>query len=84
MKKLTDREIQDWLAKIQRMEYEEMAVRWRFDPAGSPYFNTNYPQLYAAFQERFNKHFNGMRAHVSKHIGFDRDVWVGKYEIEKS
>lgn len=81
-KKLTEREIRDWQAKIRRMDYEEMAVLWRFAPAGHPCFNNNYPQLHGHFAERFNNYFNGMRAGVSNDIGFNRKKWVGKYGIE--
>jgi len=80
--KLTKREIQNWIAKIGRMEYEEMAVMWRFAPSGHPCFNMDYPQIHDAFRERFNNYFNGMRADISKHVGFDRSKWVGKYGIK--
>jgi len=78
---LTKREIQDWLAKIQRMEHFEMAVLMRFAPAGHPCFNNEYPQLFGAFSARFNRRFKGMGTAISKKIGRDPKVWAGKYGL---
>ena len=54
---------------IRRMTYYEMARLYRFAPSGHIYFDTNHPELYAAFVGRF-KELGGMTPELSKRIGW--------------
>ena len=62
---MTEKEIQDWKDKIDKMSQTQMASLWRFSPSGHPVFNTTLP-LFDYFQTKFK----GFTPEISKKIGW--------------
>lgn len=65
---MTDKEIQEWKDKIDKMSHEQMASLWRFAPAGHPIFNSTLP-LFEYFDKRF-KELGNITPEISKKIGW--------------
>jgi hypothetical protein len=65
---MDEQEIQEWKDKIDNADQVELAVVYRFSPAGHPCFDRNSP-LYDYFMKRF-KELGGMTPAVSKYIGW--------------
>ena len=59
------REQQDIIAKINKMNHEEMCNLWRSAPFGHPYFNGDLP-YYKVFAKRLFDHFGGFSPTISK------------------
>lgn len=69
MSKQSEQEIKDsWSAELDKMSQIDLARLWRFAPPGCPVFNSNNPELY----EKFKQKFKGMTPQLSKAIGWDR------------
>ena len=65
---MTDKEIQNWKDKIDKMSQIEMASLHRFAPSGHPIFDSTLP-LYDYFRIRFSN-LGGMTPTISKAIGW--------------
>ncbi len=67
---MTDKEIQDWKDRIDKMSQYEMASLQRFAPIGHHIFNSTLP-LADYFQVRFTS-LGGMTPEISKSLGWER------------
>ncbi len=64
---MTEQEITEAKAAIDKLTQIEMARLWRFAPRGHPYFNSTLP-LHDYFRKRFQE-LGGMTPEISKGIG---------------
>ena len=67
---MTNKEIENWMQRIDAMSHEEMATLWRFAPSGHPVFDAELP-LFEYFYPRF-KAFGGMTPTISKRLGWGK------------
>ena len=65
---MTEQEISEWKAHIDKMSQTEMARLYRSAPVGHPIFRADLP-LFDYFKERFKK-LGGMTPEISKKIGW--------------
>lgn len=65
---MTEQEIEKQKKVIDNMSHEEMARKWRFAPAGDPFFRNDLP-LFGYFNKRFDK-LGGWTPEISKKIGW--------------
>jgi hypothetical protein len=66
--KLTNKQKEE-LRRIYGLTHIDMAHKWRFAPAGHPWFDTTKP-YFKHFERRF-KRLGGMTTTISKEIGWE-------------
>lgn len=59
--------VQVEIDKINSMSHYELCERWRFAPAGDPWFDATLP-YYEHFRIRLFKHFGGFTPEISKQL----------------
>lgn len=65
---MTDQEMREW---IDHASYEELLSKWRFHPAGSPWFQGQIGQYYAEVMAKKRDEDPDEAVRASKHIGWD-------------
>ncbi len=65
---MTEQEITEAKAAIDKLTQIEMARMWRFAPAGHPYFDSTLP-LSEHFKKRFQE-LGGFSSEISKALGW--------------
>jgi len=63
---MTEKEINEWKLKIDKMSRFEMCRLWRFAPIGSPLFDKTTP-VYNHFKIRFDQ-LGGFTPEISKRL----------------
>lgn len=64
---MTEKEIEEAKARIDKMNRFEMASLWRFAPVGHPFFDSSLP-LADYFKARFDS-LGGFSPEISKALG---------------
>jgi len=73
MENFTLEQIDKALIDIGNMDQETMCRLWRFEPAGSIYFNKNLP-THKAFHKRLFIDLGGFTPEISKKIGHRQPI----------
>jgi hypothetical protein len=66
----TEKQIQEALERIEKMDHYTLCRLWRFAPAGSEIYFRNDLPTGEAFQNRLFKHFGGFTPEISKELSW--------------